>query len=140
MIKRFTLIGTFTLVLAAIALPAYAQHISIGIGTPYYPPVAVASAAPYPGYVWQPAHYVWTTFGYQLVPGSWVASPYVVHRRGYVAPFVGTPYYSPYYPPYYSPYYAPRGLSFGFGFNLGHGHHYGHYGHDGHYGNHGRHR
>ena len=114
MIKRFALIGTLTLVLAAVALPAYAQtHVSIGIGVPFYPPVAVVPAAPYyPGYVWQP-------------------SPYVVHRRVYVAPPVVAapyyspyyaPYYAPYYSPYYAPYYAPRGLSLGFGFNVGHGH------------------
>jgi hypothetical protein len=149
MIKRFALVGTFTLVLAAVALPVYAQtHVSVGIGAPFYPPVAVVSAAPYPGYVWQPAHHVWTAFGYQVVPGGWVPAPYVVHRRAYVAPpVVAAPYYTapyytapyyaaPYYAaPYYAaPYYAPRGLSLGFGFNVGHGHHGGHEGH------HGRHR
>ena len=126
MIKRFVLIGTFTLVLAAVALPAYAQtHVSIGIGTPFYPPVAVVPAAPYPGYVWRPA-------------------PYVVHRRVYVAPpVVAAPYYSPYYSPYYAPYYAPRGLSLGFGFNFGHGHGFNvgrgrgfNVGHGGHHGRH----
>jgi hypothetical protein len=134
MLRRFTLIGTFTLVLAAIALPGYAQtHVSIGIGAPFYPPVAVVQAAPYPGYVWRPA-------------------PYVVHRRAYVAPPVVaapyyspyySPYYAPYYAPYYSPYYAPRGLSLGFGFNVGHGHGFnvgrGHgfnVGHEGHRGRH----
>ena len=130
MIKRFALIGTFTLVIAAAALPAYAQtHVSIGIGTPFYPPVGVVSAAPYPGYVWRPAHHVWTAFGYQLIPGAWVPAPY----------------YAPYYSPYYAPYYAPRGLSFGLGFNVGHGYHVGHgyqvghgyrVGHGGHYGRH----
>ena len=76
MAKRFVLIGTFTLVLAAAALPAYAQtHVSIGIGVPFYPPVAVVSAAPYPGYVWQPAHHVRTAFGYQLVRGGWGPAP-----------------------------------------------------------------
>ena len=97
MIKRFALIGTFTLVLAAVALPVYAQtHVSIGIGAPFYPPVAVVSAAPYSGYVWQPAHYVWTAFGYQFVPAEWVPAPYVVHRRAYVAPPVwGAPYDAP---------------------------------------------
>ena len=138
MIKRFALIGTFTLVLAAAALPAYAQtHVSIGIGAPFYPPVGVVSAAPYPGYVWRPAHYVWTAFGYQLVPGAWVPAPYAVHRHAYVAPpVVAAPYYSPYYSPYDAPYYAPHGLSFGFGFNVGHGHHGGHEGHEGHHGRH----
>jgi hypothetical protein len=137
MVKRFALIGTLTLVLAAVAMPAYAQaHVSIGIGAPFYPPVAVAPAAPYPGYVWQPAHYVWTAFGYQLMPGGWVPAPYVVHRRAYLAPPVVTapyyaPYYSPYYAPYYRSYYAPHGLSLGFGFNVGHGHHGGHEGHHG---------
>ena len=121
MIKRFALIGTFTLVLAMVALPAYAQtHVSIGIGTPFYPPVGVVSAAPYPGYVWRPAHHVWTAFGYQLIPGAWVPSPYYA------------PYYSPYYSPYYAPYYAPRGLSFGLGFNVGHGYYGGHGYHGGH--------
>jgi len=97
MIKRFALIGTFTLVIAAAALLAYAQtHVSIGIGTPFYPPVGVVSAAPYPGYVWRPAHHVWTAFGYQLIPGAWVPAPYYA------------PYYSPYYAPYAYPYaYAP---------------------------------
>jgi len=130
MIKRFALIGTFTLVIAAAALPAYAQtHVSIGIGTPFYPPVGVVSAAPYPGYVWRPAHHVWTAFGYQLIPGAWVPAPY----------------YAPYYSPYYAPYYAPRGLSFGLGFNVGHGYHVGrgYYGgrgyHGRHEGHHGRH-
>jgi hypothetical protein len=134
MIKRFALIGTFTLVIAAAALPAYAQtHVSIGIGTPFYPPVGVVSAAPYPGYVWRPAHHVWTAFGYQLIPGAWVPAPYYA------------PYYSPYYSPYYAPYYAPRGLSFGLGFNVGHGYHVGrgYYGgrgyHGRHEGHHGRH-
>jgi len=136
MIKRFALVGTFTLVLAALALPVYAQtHVSIGIGAPFYPPVAVA-AAPYPGYVWQPAHYVWTAFGYQVVPGGWVPAPYVVHRGAYLArPFVAAPYYAPYY--------APRGLSFGLGFNGGHRYHGGHgyyVGRGYHGGHHGRHR
>ena len=132
MIKRFALIGTFTLVIAAAALPAYAQtHVSIGIGTPFYPPVGVVSAAPYPGYVWRPAHHVWTAFGYQLIPGAWVSAPY----------------YAPYYSPYYEPYYAPRGLSFGLGFNVGHGYHVGrgyyggrgYYAGRGNYGGHGYH-
>jgi len=130
MIKRFALIGTFTLVLAAAALPAYAQHVSIGIGTPFYPPVGVVSAAPYPGYVWRPAHHVRTAFGYQFIPGAWVPAPYY------------SPYYSPYYAPYspyYAPYYAPGGLSFGLGFNVGHGYHVGHgyYGGRGYYAGHG---
>jgi hypothetical protein len=148
MIKRFALIGTLTLVFAAVALPGYAQtHVSIGIGATFDPPVAVVQAAPYPGYVWRPA-------------------PYVVHRRAYVAPLVVAapyyspyyapyyspyyaPYYSPYYAPYYSPYYAPRGLSLGFGFNVGHGHGFnvghghgfnvGHGHYNGHGGHHGRH-
>jgi hypothetical protein len=97
MVKRFALVGTLTLVLAAVAMPAYAQmHVSIGIGAPFYPPVAVVTAAPYPGYVWQPARYVWTAFGYQLVPGGWVPAAY------------------------YAPYYAPHGLPLGLGFNVGH--------------------
>jgi hypothetical protein len=121
MVKRFALIGTLTLVLAAGALPAHAQtHVSIGIGAPFYPPVAVVPAAPYPGYVWQPAHYVWTAFGYQLVPGGWVPAPYVAHRRAYLAPpVVAAPYYD------YAPYYAPHGLSLGLGFNVGHVRHHG---------------
>ena len=130
MIKRFALIGTVALVLAAAALPAYGQtHVSIGIGTPFYPPVGVVSAAPYSGYVWRPAHHVWTAFGYQFIPGGWVPAPYYA------------PYYSPYYSPYYAPYYAPRGLSFGLGFNVGHGYHVGHgyYGGRGYYGGHGYH-
>ncbi len=130
MARRFALVATFTLVLAAAALPAYAQtHVSIGIGAPFYPPVAVVSATPYPGYVWQSSHYVWNGYGYQLLPGGWVPAPYVVHRRAHVTPpVVAAPYYAPYY---YAPYYAPHGLSLGFGFNLGHGHHGGHQGHRG---------
>jgi hypothetical protein len=132
MIKRFALIGTLTLVLAAAALPAYAQtHVSIGIGAPSYPPVGVVSAAPYPGYVWRPAHRVRTAFGYQFIPGAWVPAPYY---SPYYSPY--SPYYAPYYSPYYAPYYAPHGLSFGFGFNVGHGHHGGHEGHRGHHGRH----
>ena len=76
MIKRFALIGTFTLVLVAAAVPGYAQHVSIGIGIPFYPSVGVVSAAPYPGYVWRPAHHVRTAFGYQFIPGGWVPAPY----------------------------------------------------------------
>ena len=136
MVKRFALIGMSAIVLAAVAMPAYAQtHVSIGIGTPFYPPVAVAPVAPYPGYVWQPAHYAWTAFGYEVVPGGWVPAPYVVHRRVYVAPPVVTaPYY---YAPYY---YAPHGLSFGLGFNVGHGRYVGHGRHFGHERHHGGHR
>src|SRR5262249_32638702 len=79
MFKRLAIIGTLTLVLAAVAVPARAAHVSISIGVPIarVAPVAVVPAPPYPGYVWQPAHYVWTAYGYQLMPGAWVPAPVV---------------------------------------------------------------
>ncbi len=40
-------------------------------------PVAVAPIAPIPyGYVWRPAYYVWTGYGYRLMPAAYVRRPY----------------------------------------------------------------
>jgi hypothetical protein len=91
MFKQLAIIAaSATLILAITAVPAMAQtHLAISIGhhgvavTPY----AVVPAQLYPGYVWQPAHYVWTAYGYQLVPGMWVPPSYLV-SPAYVAPQV----------------------------------------------------
>src|SRR5438105_286632 len=99
--KRLAVIGTFALMLAAFAAPARAEvhvGINVGIGAPVVArvpvrPVVVAPArvyAPppplYPGYVWQPAHYVWTAYGYQWMPAAWVPAPYLAP-----APYIARP-------------------------------------------------
>ena len=118
MLKRLAVIGTFALMFAAFAVPARAEvhvGINVGIGAPVVArvpvrPVVVAPAAvvapppPYPGYVWQPAHYVYTAYGYQWVPGAWVPAPYVA------APYVARPVVV-----------APR-PAVGVGIAIGHGH------------------
>jgi hypothetical protein len=75
MFKRFAVIGALALALGAMAAPAHAAtRISVGIGVPVAP--VVVARAPYPGYVWQPAHYARTPYGPQWVPGMWVPAPY----------------------------------------------------------------
>ena len=98
MLKRLAVIGTFALVFAAFAVPARAEvhvGINVGIGAPVVArvpvrPVVVAPPPPYPGYVWQPAHYVWTAYGYQWMPGAWVPAPYLAP-----APYVARPVLAP---------------------------------------------
>jgi hypothetical protein len=76
----------FAIVAASTAARA-STHVFVQIGAPVPvavpappppPPPVVAAPAPYPayGYVWRPGHYVWTGYGYQLVPGTWVRPPY----------------------------------------------------------------
>ena len=124
MMKRFALIGTFALMFAAFAAPARAEvhvGINVGIGAPVVArvpvrPVVVAPARVYapppppPGYVWQPAHYVWTAYGYQWMPGAWVPAPYLAP-----APYVARPVVL-----------APR-PAVGVGIVMGRGHAYGHW-------------
>jgi hypothetical protein len=98
MLKRIAVIGAFALIVAAFAVPAQASvhvGINVGIGVPVarvpVRPVVVAPAVvppppPYPGYMWQPAHYVWTAYGYQWMPGGWVPAPYLAP-----APYVARP-------------------------------------------------
>ena len=97
-------VGTVVL-LAANANAASHVFVSIGVGIPAPvvvaapPPVVVAAPPPPPpapvivaappapyvyGYVWRPAYYVWTGYGYQLMPGAWVRPPYA--RAVWVAP------------------------------------------------------
>lgn len=72
-----TMMAGLAFVPAAQAGPHFS--IRIGVGAPV--PVAVAPVVR-PGYVWQPGHYVWTQFGYEWVPGTWVPAPYSrVERR-----------------------------------------------------------
>jgi hypothetical protein len=89
MFKRFAVIGALALALGATAAaPAHAAtRFSVGIGVPIAP-VAVARA-PYPGYVWQPAHYVRTPYGPQWVQGAWVPAPYAYPPRVVAAPRIG---------------------------------------------------
>lgn len=111
MLKRLAIIGTFALLLAAFAAPAQAQvRVGIQIGAPVHrarvAPVIVApvvAPAPYPGYVWQPAHYVWGAYGYQLVPAMWVPAPYFAPQ--YVV----------------APRPQPRGLALGLRYRSSHG-------------------
>jgi hypothetical protein len=74
-----------TLALGMIAVPAAhaSTHFSVQVGVgPAVAPVAVA--APYPGYVWQPGHRVWTGYGYRWLPGRWVPAPnYGYYGRPY---------------------------------------------------------
>jgi len=120
MLKRVAVVGTFALMLAAFAVPARAEvHVGIngGIGGPAVArvpvrPVVVAPApylapSPYPGYVWQPAHFVWTAYGYQWMPGAWVPAPYIA------APYAARPVVL-----------APR-PALGVGIAVGPGHAYG---------------
>jgi hypothetical protein len=77
--------------LAANASAKSHVYVSIGVGIPAPAPVIVAAPPPPPpapvivapppapvvvGYVWQPGYYVWTGYGYQVVPGAWVRPPY----------------------------------------------------------------
>jgi hypothetical protein len=128
MLKRVAVIGTFALMVAAFAAPARAEvhvGINVGIGAPVYrrvpvrpvvvapPPVVLAPARvmappPYPGYLWQPAHYVYTAYGYQWVPGAWVPARYLAPAPYVARPVVVGP---------------PRGI--GVGIAVGRGHAYG---------------
>ena len=149
MFKRLAIITASAMVILSVAaVPAMAQtHVSINIGHPVHrvavAPVAVVPAQPYPGYVWQPAHYEWTAYGYQMVPGAWMPGPYAappayvaapvyaVPRPVYVAPRYVAPrpvYVAPRYvaPRYLAPrpvYVAPRGVAVGLRVNTGHGRH-----------------
>lgn len=131
MSKRLAVIAACTTLLVSIAAaPAMAQtRISVSIGRPIHrvpvAPVAVVPAPPYPGYVWQPAHYEWTPYGYQLVPGAWLPAPYVAPPAAYVAPVRVAPRYVA--PRYVAPVYvarrpAPR-VAIGVHINTGHGRH-----------------
>ena len=78
-------VGTVVL-LTANAHAATRVFVQIGAPAPvpvYAPPPpplpapVVVAPAPVPyGYVLQPAHYVWTGFGYRVVPAAWVHPPY----------------------------------------------------------------
>jgi len=155
MFTRLAIItASAVVILSVAAVPAMAQtHVSINIGHPVQrvavAPVAVVPAQPYPGYVWQPAHYEWTAYGYQMVPGMWAPGPYAVPpayaapvyvapRPVYVAPRYIAPrpvYVAPRYvaprpvyvaPRYVAPrpvYVAPRGVAVGLRVNNGHRRH-----------------
>jgi len=81
---RIALLAFVALLLAAPTADAGPRvSVQIGVNVPVAPvapvavPVAVVPATPVPyGYVWRPAYYVWTGYGYQLVPGGWVRPPH----------------------------------------------------------------
>ena len=85
MVKRFALLASLTLVLAALTAPVAqaSPHMFVQIGepAPFVAPIAVART-PYPGYTWQPGHYIWTRFGYRWVPGVWVRTFYPSYSPG----------------------------------------------------------
>ena len=81
---RITLLAMGTIVLlAANAHAATRVFVQIGAPVPVYAPappppapvVVAARPAPY-GFVWRPAHYVWTGYGYRMVRATWVRPPY----------------------------------------------------------------
>ena len=105
---RIALLAVGTVALMAANAHA-ATHVVVQIGAPvsvyapapvpvYAPPPpppapVVVAGAPVPyGYVWRPGHYVWTGYGYRLVPAAyvrppyagavWVAPRYVAHPHG----------------------------------------------------------
>ena len=71
-----------TLLLGMIAVPAAHAttrfSVQVGVG-----PAVAPVAAPYPGYVWQPGHRVWTGYGYRWVPGRWIPALYNGRAYGY---------------------------------------------------------
>src|SRR5262249_53911556 len=83
---RIALLAVGTVVMLAANAHA-ATRVVVQIGAPvpvpvYAPPppppapvVVAAAPAPY-GYVLRPAHYVWTGYGYRIVPAAWVRPPY----------------------------------------------------------------
>ena len=86
--RRIALLAIGAVILLATSAHA-ASHvfvrIDVGPPAPVYvpapppppPPVVVYAPPPVPyGYVWRPGYYVWTGYGYRLVPGAWVRPPY----------------------------------------------------------------
>jgi len=80
---RIALLAFVALLAAPTAHAGPRVAVQIGVNVPVAPvapvavPVAVVPATPVPyGYVWRPAYYVWTGYGYQLVPGGWVRPPH----------------------------------------------------------------
>jgi hypothetical protein len=81
---------TVATLLATAAVAHAAPQVSIGVGIgvgapppvavavpPPPPPAAVVVGAPVPyGYVYRPGYYMWTGYGYQMVPGAYVRPPY----------------------------------------------------------------
>jgi len=97
---RIALLAVGTVVLlAANAHAGTRVFVQIGAPVPVFvpgpPPVPVivaARPAPY-GFVWRPAHYVWTGYGYRMVPAAWVRPPYA--RAVWVAPrYIARPHRS----------------------------------------------
>jgi hypothetical protein len=82
MLKRFAQLAGLTLLLGVVFAPAAhaSTYFSVQIGRPVPIVPVVVAAVPPPGFVWQPAYYVWTGFRYRLVPGAWVPAPYVRGR------------------------------------------------------------
>src|SRR6185312_11807565 len=80
---RVALLAVGTVVLLAGSARADTRvFVQIGAPAPVYvpapPPAPVyvaARPAPY-GYVWRPAHYVWTGYGYRMIPAAYVRPPY----------------------------------------------------------------
>ena len=74
-------VGTVVM-LAANAHADTRVFVQIGAPAPVFVPapppapvIIAARPAPY-GFVWRPAHYVWTGYGYRMVPAARVRPPY----------------------------------------------------------------
>ncbi len=81
MVTRTAMLSLVAVILAAPAAHAGTRvFVQIGAPAPIVAPVVVAppvavAPAPY-GLVWRPAYYMWTGYGYQLVPAGWVRPPF----------------------------------------------------------------
>src|SRR5262245_49457210 len=86
---RIALLALGTVAVMAVnANAATRVVVQIGAPVPVYAPPPVPVYAPPPpapvvvaapvryGYVWRPGHYVWTGYGYRLVPAAYVRPPY----------------------------------------------------------------
>jgi hypothetical protein len=96
---RIALLAVGTVVLLAANAHADTRvFVQIGAPAPVFAPapppapvIVAARPAPY-GFIWRPAHYVWTGYGYRMVPAAyvrpphagavWVAPRYVARPRG----------------------------------------------------------
>jgi len=79
---RVALLALGTVVLMAASAHADTRvFVQIGAPAPVFAPpppapvIVAARPAPY-GYAWRPAHYVWTGYGYRMVPAARVRPPY----------------------------------------------------------------
>ena len=79
--RKIRLIGFILAALIVFAMPsaAPAAQVSVGIsvriGPPPLPVVAVQPICPAPGYIWTPGYWAYGPDGYYWVPGTWVLAP-----------------------------------------------------------------